>query len=104
VYVYRPVRAAGPPQVQVWLNGRQAGALRPGEYLELPWPYFATPFSLCLSTEGRGSACQYLLPDVTRPNFLRVTFSPGSPLWQWVPAAQGLADLDELDKHRKTNR
>jgi hypothetical protein len=104
VYVYRPARAAGPPRVQVWLNGRQAGALRPGEYLELPWPYFATLFNLCLATDGGGSACQYLMPDVTRPNFLRVTLSPESPLWQWVPAAQGLADLDELDKHQKTNR
>ncbi len=104
VYVYRPARAAGPPVVQVWLNGKQAGALRPGEYLELPWPYYATLFSLCLIDESQGSACQHLIPDVTRPNFLRVTFSPEAPLWQWVTPEQGLSDLDELDKRRGINR
>jgi hypothetical protein len=100
VYVYRPARAAGPTQVQVWLNGKQAGTLRPGEYLELPWPYYATLFSLCLTDGTSGSACQHLMPDVAQPNFLRVSFSPEAPLWQWVPPIQGLAELDELDRLR----
>ena len=104
VYVYRPARAAGPPQMQVWLNSKKVGELRPGEYLELPWPYYATLFSLCLIDESQGSACQHVIPDVKRPNFLRVTFSPEAPLWQWVPAEEGLADLDELDKRRGINR
>jgi hypothetical protein len=98
VYVYRPARALGPPRVQVWLNGKQAGTLRPGEYLELTWPYYATLFSLCLTDGSTSSACQHLMPDVAQPNFLRVSFSPEAPLWQWVPPTQGLADLDELDK------
>jgi hypothetical protein len=101
VYVYRPAQALGPAQVQVWLNGKQAGTLRPGQYLELPWPYYDTLFSLCLTDGTSGSACQHLLPDVAQPNFLRVSFSPEAPLWQWVPTAQGLADLDELDRLRK---
>jgi hypothetical protein len=101
VYVYRPAQAIGPPHVQVWLNGKQAGALRPGEYLELPWPYYATLFSLCLTDGTTGSACQHLMPDVAQPNFLRVSFSPEAPLWQWVPPTQGLADLDELDRLRR---
>lgn len=101
VYVYRPAQALGPSRVQVWLNGKQAGTLRPGEYLELPWPYYATLFSLCLTDGASGSACQHLMPDVTQPNFLRVSFSPEAPLWQWVPPTQGLAELDELDRlHR----
>ncbi|MFD1874729.1 hypothetical protein [Hymenobacter bucti] len=101
VYVYRPAQAAGPAQVQVWLNGKLAGALRPGQYLELPWPYYALLFSLCLTDGASGSACQHLMPDTAQPNFLRVSFSPEAPLWQWVPPAQGLADLDELDSLRK---
>ena len=98
VYVYRPAQALGPNQVQVWLNGKQAGTLRPGEYLELPWPYYATLFNLCLTDGVTGSACQYLMPDVAQPNFLRVSFSPEAPLWQWVPLAQGMAELDDLDR------
>jgi len=96
--VYRPAQALGPNQVQVWLNGKQAGTLRPGEYLELPWPYYATLFNLCLTDGVTGSACQYLMPDVAQPNFLRVSFSPEAPLWQWVPLAQGMAELDDLDR------
>ena len=100
VYVYRLPQAAGPDQVQVWLNGRRAGTLRPGEYLALPWPYYATLFNLCLTDNRQGSACQYLVPDVARPNYLRVTFEPAAPLWQWVLPAQGEADLDALDELR----
>lgn len=101
MYVYRPAQASGPPQVQVWLNGKAAGTLRPGEYLELPWTYYATLVNLCLTDGAQGSACQYLVPDTTRPNYLRVSLSPAAPLWQWVPAAQGAAELDALDALRK---
>lgn len=101
VYVYRPAQASGPPQVQVWLNGRAAGTLRPGEYLELPWAYYATLVSLCVTDGSQGSACQYLVPDTARPNYLRVSLSPEAPLWQWVPAAQGQAELDALDALRR---
>lgn len=101
VYVYRPAQAAGPAQVQVWLNGKPAGSLRPGEYLELPWAYYATLFSLCLTDGPRGSACQHIMPDVARPNYLRVSFGPAAPLWQWVPPAQGQAELDALDRLAK---
>lgn len=104
VYVYRPAQAAGPAQVQVWLNGKPAGTLRPGEYLQMPWPYYATLASLCLTDGAQGSACQHLIPDVARPNFLRLTFTAEAPLWQWVPAGQGEADLNELTKRRETNR
>ena len=98
VYVYRPTQAAGPTQVQVWLNGRAAGSLRPGDYLLLPWAYYDTLCHLCLTDGSQGSACQYLIPDVAQPNYLRVSFSADAPLWQWVPPRQGEADLNELDR------
>jgi hypothetical protein len=101
VYVYRPAQAAGPAQVQVWLNGKAAGTLRAGEYLELPWMYYATLFSLCLTDGTQGSACQHIIPDVARPNYLRVSFSAAAPLWQWVPPSQGQAELDALDRLAK---
>lgn len=99
VCVYRPVQASGPARLQVWLNGKQKGELRPGDYLTLPsWPYYATLFNLCLTSGTTGSAGQYLIPDRAQPNYLRITFMPEAPLWQWVPPAQGQAEVQTLDR------
>ena len=99
VYVYRPSQTAGPEKLKVYLNGREAGSLRPGEYLELPWPYYARPLQLCLG--GLANSCQYLVPNTTRHNYLKVTPAVRTRPWQWVSATQGEADLDELDKLHK---
>lgn len=101
VYVYRPSFPAGSAAVRVLLNGHEAGSLRPGEYLELPWPYFARPLQLCVAGSPGVEACQYLVPNTSRPSYLRLTPGAAAGLWQWVPAAQGNADLDALDKLAK---
>ncbi|MCB2407358.1 hypothetical protein [Hymenobacter lucidus] len=100
VYLYRPADASAAP-VAVFLEGREVGQLRPNEYLELQWPYHARMMRLCLGLPTP-NPCQLLVPDATRLNYLKVLTTPaaGLPAWQWVPAAQGEADLDALDKLR----
>jgi len=100
VYVYRPPQPAT-AEVRVWLNGRQAGSLRPGEYLEIPWSYFAKPMQLCLDGLLMPARCQYFVPNTSRPGYLRVEAAGPATTWHWVPSKQGQADLDELDKLRK---
>ena len=101
VYVYRPVQYPSPNAVQVFLNGRTMGPLRPGDYLELPWAYFAKPLQLCLESTGAAGSCLYFVPNVTQHNYLKLTSATPSRPWQWVPSAQGEAALDEMDKRRK---
>ncbi len=100
-YVYRPVQDPGPNAVQVFLNGRTMGPLRPGDYLELPWAYFAKPLQLCLESTGAAGSCLYFVPNVAQHNYLKLTSATPSRPWQWVPSAQGEAALDEMDKRRK---
>lgn len=101
VYVYRPLAPASTTPVRVLLNGHLAGTLLPGDYLELPWAYYARPLHLCLGGVPVASACQYLVPNTSRPSYLRVTPATPTTPWQWMPAHQGAADLDELDKQPK---
>lgn len=99
VYIYRPVPTITPERLRVYVNGREAGSLLPGEYLELPWPAAAPPLQLCLGGLRTATPCQYLLPNPARQSYLRVDVAATPGPWQWVPPAQGEADLDELDKH-----
>ena len=101
VYVYRPAQAAGPAAVKVFLNGREAGSVRPGEYLELPWTRYAQPLQLCLTGLTGSGPCQYLVPNTSRRNYLKVAPAATGQPWQWVPAGQGEAELDELDRLHK---
>ncbi|GAA4371276.1 hypothetical protein GCM10023185_46590 [Hymenobacter saemangeumensis] len=101
VYVYLPVQASGSRPVKVYLNDQEVSVLQPGSYLELPWPYHSMPMRLCLGGLAIHNPCQYLVPNTAQLNYLKV--NPGHPSapWQWVPASQGEADLDELDKLKK---
>ncbi|UOQ72218.1 hypothetical protein [Hymenobacter cellulosilyticus] len=101
MYLYRQ-NDASPAPIPVFVEGREVGKLRPNEYLELPWPYYARMLRLCLGV-ATPNPCQLLVPNAAKLNYLKVSAIPataGEPLWQWVSAAQGEADLDALDKLR----
>ena len=97
VYVYRPL--GGPPESQrLLLNDREVGYLRPGQYLELEWPHFGRPMRLTL--ESAAGPALLLAPSAARANYVRlVPNAPTSP-WQWMPARQGEAEVDALEKQR----
>ena len=102
VYVYCPVQtAANAAPVRVYVDGHEAGLLRPGTYLEVPWTRYGKPMQLCLGSLPTPSPCQYLVPNTAQLNYLKVNPTNASQPWQWVPARQGSADLDELDKRSK---
>jgi hypothetical protein len=99
IYLYRQADALGTP-VAVFLEGREVGTLRPNEYLELPWPYYARMMRLCLGLPTPNS-CQLLVPDVAKASYLRIQTGSSAatmPIWRWISATQGEADLDALDK------
>ncbi|HEX8507640.1 MAG TPA: hypothetical protein VF630_19920 [Hymenobacter sp.] len=99
VYVYRPMQAAASAApVKVYVEGREVGALGPGTYLEMPWARYGKPMRLCLEGLPTRSPCQYLVPNAAQLNYLKLDPANATQPWQWVPARQGSADLDELDK------
>lgn len=100
LYLYRQADTSLEP-VSVFLEGREVGKLRPNEYMELPWPYYARMMRLCISL-SKSATCQLLVPDVAKANYLRISSAatPLSTSWQWVSNTQGEADLDALDKLR----
>ncbi|UOQ96956.1 hypothetical protein MUN81_17135 [Hymenobacter sp. 5317J-9] len=96
VYVYRPL--GGPPAPQrLLLNDREVGQLKPGQYLELVWPHFGRPMRLSVGTPG-GPAL-LLAPSTTAANYVRLGPRAASP-WEWMPARQGEAEVDALEKQR----
>lgn len=99
VYIYRPAQASGAKMVEVLVNGRAVGALQAGQYLEVPWAYFGKPLQLCITGSGAASPCQYVVPNTAQLSYLKINGTGIQP-WQWMPARQGSAALDELDKLR----
>jgi len=85
----------------VSVDGRQIGSLRPGQYLELPWFRFGKPLELCLGDWPVAKPCQYLVPNTAQLNYLKINAATSPQPWQWMPPAQGAADLDELDERAK---
>lgn len=101
VYIYRPAPAVGSNVVTVSVNGQEQGTLCAGQYLEVAWAKFGKPLRLCLSGVVGALSCQYLVPNTGQINYLRINAPTATYPWQWMPAAQGSADLDELDKRSK---
>ena len=101
IYVYRSAEATGTIPVKVFVEGHEMGSLRPGEYIELPWSRYARPLELCLGGLSVAKPCQYLVPNIAQLNYLRINPASAARRWEWVPPAQGAADLDELDKRHK---
>ena len=98
VYVYRP--AGGPATAQrLMLNDHEVGQLRPGEYLELTWPYYGHPVRLSLGTPD--SPALLLVPNAATANYVKLRPGTTFSTWQWVPGPEGEADVDALDKRRK---
>ncbi|WP_156176205.1 hypothetical protein [Hymenobacter terrenus] len=101
VYIYRPAQAVGAEEVQVLVNGQEIGALRAGQYLEVPWARFGSPLQLCLNGVAVNNPCQHVVPNAWRLNYLKINTSKNAHVWQWMPPAKGSADLDELDRRTK---
>lgn len=101
LYIYRSAQATGPEPIKVSVDGRQIGSLRPGQYLELPWFRFGKPLELCLGDWPVAKPCQYLVPNTAQLNYLKINAATSPQPWQWMPPAQGAADLDELDERAK---
>ena len=100
LYVYRLPQATDAAPLQVYADGRAMGLLGPGQYLELPWSRFGKPLQVCLGDWPVAKPCQFVVPNTTQLNYLKIN-APNAPQpWQWMPPAQGSADLDELDKQR----
>lgn len=98
MYLYRPAQAADAQPVGVFVDGREVGTLRPGQYLEVPWTHFGKPMRLCLSGMAVARPCQILVLNAAQLNFLKIENGPAARPWQWMPPVQGAADLNELDK------
>jgi hypothetical protein len=104
VYVYRLADEALEP-VPVFVGGQQVGQLRPNEYLEIPWPYFARIMSLGVKTPTTYSA-QLFIPNVSQLNYIRVTTNRPTatrPIQQLMPVDQGERELDAIDKLSATS-
>ncbi|GAB3869337.1 hypothetical protein GCM10028824_16120 [Hymenobacter segetis] len=99
MYVYRPL-GGSPEALRVFMNDREAGQLRPGQYLELFSPHFAHAVRLSAGTAS-GPAF-YFVPNTASANYLKLVPS-GTALtpWQAMPTRQGEAEVDALEKPRK---
>ncbi|WP_345056404.1 hypothetical protein [Hymenobacter glaciei] len=109
VYVYQvsqnqPASARTEGGVVVVAEGREAGVLRPGKYLEVPCTRFGKPLRLCLTGLSLANPCLLVVPNTSQLNYLRIDAANPRQPWQWVSAAQGAADLDELDKQTSASR
>lgn len=101
LYVYRAPEYTAAPPLKVVVEGREIGALGPGQYLEVPWARFGKPLHLCIGNWPVPNPCQYLVPNTAQLNYLKINAPAAAPPWQWVPPAQGAADLDALDRLKK---
>jgi hypothetical protein len=98
LYVYRPLEGL-PEAQQLLLNDHVVGQLRPGQYLELTWPYFGHPVRLSLGTPG-GPAL-LVVPNTAIANYIKLRPAKALTPWQLVPPRQGEAEVDALEKPRK---
>jgi hypothetical protein len=101
IYIYRAPEYTSAPPLKVLVEGREVGALHAGQYLEVPWTRFGKPMRLCLGGWPVASSCQYLVPNMAQLNYLRIGAPDAPHPWQWMPPAQGAANLDELDKRKR---
>jgi hypothetical protein len=89
----------GPPEPQrLFLNDNEVGQLRPGQYLELPWPHFGRVLRLSVATPG-GPAL-LIAPSAFAANYIRLLPGTAGLPWQWMPPRQGAAEVDALEKQR----
>jgi hypothetical protein len=98
IYVYRP--ASGPAEAQpILLNDHVVGKLLPGQYLELMWPHFGQAVRLSMGTAGGHTLL--VVPNTATANYIRLL--PGATLtpWHWMPAKQGEAEVDALERPGK---
>ncbi|WP_210517887.1 hypothetical protein [Hymenobacter terricola] len=99
VYVYRPLSGSPAPQ-RIMLDDREMGQLRPGEYVELACPRFG--HIVRLSSGMAGGAALLLVPNAAAANYIKLQDSPKPGAWQWMPAREGEAEVDALEKqHRR---
>ncbi|MBT2558040.1 hypothetical protein J7E24_09605 [Hymenobacter sp. ISL-91] len=103
IYMYRYADISTAP-VAFSLDNQPMGALRPQQYLEIPWPQPDQMLRLCL--ELPEFPCQLVIPNPGGLNYLRITANAGAgkrPSWEWVSVEQGEADLDAIDRERNAD-
>ena len=100
VYVYRLPHPGAAP-LKVYVEGAEMGTLGSGQYLEVPWSRFGKPMQLCLGNWPVAKPCQFVVPNTTQLNYLKINEAGASQPWQWMPPKQAAADLDELDRQAK---
>ena len=95
LYVYRPPGGPAGPQ-RIRLNDREVGQLRPGEYLELMWPYFGHPARLVVDFPGNPAIL--LAPSTTEATYIRLQPSAALTPWQVMTPREGGAAVDALER------
>ncbi|GAA4370856.1 hypothetical protein GCM10023185_45730 [Hymenobacter saemangeumensis] len=98
VYVYRPL--GGPAEARiVWLNNREVGRLRPGEFLELTC--IVAGRAVRLRTDLPGDPALLFLPDASSANYLKLLPGTARSPWRYMPPRAGEAEVDALEKLRR---
>ncbi|MCC3151971.1 hypothetical protein Q3A66_18590 [Hymenobacter sp. BT770] len=95
IYVYRPLGGPAEPS-RILLNDREVSQLKPGESVELAWPYFGRAMRLSVGTAS-GPAL-LLAPSVSTSNYIKLVSDSARSPWQLVPPRQGEAEMDALEK------
>ncbi|GAB3857016.1 hypothetical protein GCM10028822_30070 [Hymenobacter terrigena] len=98
LYVYRPPGGPATPR-RILLNDHEVGQLRPGEFLELSWPH--TGRVLRLSVDLSSGPALLAIPSSVTANYVTLVSGAARTPWQWMPAKQGEAEVDELEKQRR---
>ncbi|MDB5267673.1 MAG: hypothetical protein JWP58_713 [Hymenobacter sp.] len=98
LYVYRPPGGPATPR-RILLNDHEVGQLRPGEFLELSWPH--TGRVLRLSVDLASGPALLAVPSGVTANYVKLVAGAARTPWQWMPAKQGEAEVDALERPGK---
>ena len=93
--MFRPPGGPAGPQ-RIRLNDHEVGQLRPGEYLELMWPYFGHPARLAVDFPGNPAIL--LAPSTTEATYIRLQPSAALTPWQVMTPREGGAAVDALER------
>jgi hypothetical protein len=93
-----PILRQARPQ-RIWLNDHEVGQLRPGQFIELMWPYFGYPARLVVDMPGNPAIL--LAPSTTEATYIRLQQSAARTPWQVLPSREGEAAVDVLERPRR---
>ncbi|WP_035564617.1 hypothetical protein [Hymenobacter sp. IS2118] len=98
IYVYRPLGGLEEPQ-RILLADKEIGQLKPGQYVELACPHYGSPVRLSLGKVGGPTLLA--VPNVATANYVKLVANSALSPWQLMPARQGEAEVDALERPRK---